>query len=389
MNILYIASVVSVPCEMGEGSGGSTHTSEVARHLTLLGHRVFIACKRSESQSKLEGRDSVVFYRMFDWRTVAYNWLVHRPSIWKLARVPYYALRTIRHTWLLIIFAITRKVDVVYERTSESTLAGTLCAAILRLPFVIEVNDHSLSSLTLRACRAIVTPDRDSIPAPFRSKVLQIEWGVDTSMFHSNVECAWVKQQYIIPVDLTLALFVGSGLPWHGLGDVLKAARLTLARGLPIMYMVVGGGTEIQNLRHEIEHDGLREVFRFTGPLDYELVPAVMAAADITLAPYNSLLSINNRHCIASPLKVLEYMASSKPVITTELANGRKRLKHRISAWIIPENSPAALADAIEILAGDNALRSAIGRNARDEVEQHSWRAHCAQLEGLFLAITN
>ncbi len=54
MNILYIASVIRVPHCGGEGSGGSTHAWEVARHLAARGNHVILACRRSPGQPRKE-----------------------------------------------------------------------------------------------------------------------------------------------------------------------------------------------------------------------------------------------------------------------------------------------------------------------------------------------
>ena len=387
MKILYVSSVVCVPCVGAEGAGGSTHTYEVARHLARLGHRVFVACKRCRQQLKVEEKESIVFYRLFSWDGFVYQVVRRNTLTRRLARVPYYTIRSLFHAWLLIRWATKHGIELIYERSSQSTIAATLCSWALGIPLVLEVNDHSFQPLAMKLCRAIVTPDVGSIPLPFRKKVLQMEWAVNTAAFHPDVECEWVRRKYAVSKNI-LALFVGSGLPWHGLDDIVKAAQLLRKKELPIVFVIVGSGEQVRALQKEVEQNGMLDSFRFAGAVDYELIPAFIAAADITLAPYNSRLAKDNRHQTASPMKLFEYMACGKPVITTPVVNTRGILTHGESAWIVSQDSPAALADAVEKLASNAELRHSLGENARRAVvNMYSWTSHCANLQNLFLRV--
>lgn len=386
MNILYVASVIGLPWKGGGGSGGSTHTYEVATHLAARGHKVLVACRRFQKQRRFERLGTLVLCRIFDWEGAPYRLLKANRTVWNITRVPYYAIRSILHTASLVWLALVHRIDLVYERSAGSTIAGVLAARVLRIPLVLEVNDHSINPLVMNWCQAIVTPDLSSIPNRHHPKVLQLEWGVNTEVFRPGVECRWVRERFATEGRI-VALFVGSGLPWHGLDDILEASIVLAQKDCPIVFMVVGDGERIQHLQEEVQRLGLEESFRFVGPFEHECIPAIVGAADIALAPYNSLLSKGNRHLIASPIKMFEYMACGKPVITTPLVNTRGILTHGDSAFIVPADSPTILADAIQLLAKDPLARQRLGQKARQAVEKYSWTVHCGYLDELFCAL--
>lgn len=387
MNILYIASVVSVPHCGGEGSGGSTHAWEVARHLAAHGNRILLACRRAPGQASEERLGNIRLCRIFQPGGRWPVFLQTHPPLWKLARIPYYALRSLAHAFHLLRLARSEQIEIVYERSAASTLAGTLAATLLRRPLVLEVNDFSVSACSLRACQAVVTPDRGSIPAFARERVLPLEWGVNTDVFHPRADGSRVRQQYRLGEKPT-AIFVGSGLAWHGLDDLIDAAALLLRWRRPIIFLVVGGGGGIEEQQKRVRQLGISEAFRFTGAVPYESVPALLAAADVALAPYNRLLGRQGRERMASPIKLFEYMAAGKAIITTAVGNCRQLIVHGVSGWAVGENSPQDLAQALDLLAGDSSLRQRLGANARRAaVEKYSWAAHCRRLENLFLGL--
>jgi glycosyltransferase involved in cell wall biosynthesis len=389
MNICYIASTIEVPYRAGLGSGGSTHAYEVARTLADLGDTVHVFCRRSlPEQMEQERLGNLVIHRFFHWNSIAYKALKGCELLWRAARIPYYLLRSILHTIQLLHLAQKERFAVIYERSSSATLAGTCAALILRLPLVLEVNDQGYQPLSLRVAQKIVTPEREMIPSHARQKVTPLEWGVNTQMFHPSVDGRVVRRECGIE-RRDVILFLGSGLPWHGLRDIVEAAPLVLEKTSNAVFLIVGGGPGIGAWKRMVGERGLREWFRFTGAVAYAQVPRYVAASDIALAPYNSRLVEHERHRFASPLKVFEYMAGGKAVVVTRVANARQIIEDSLTGLVIPEDSPVALAAAILRLLRAPGLRRSLGERARTVAEQrYSWERHCVALREVFAATT-
>jgi glycosyltransferase involved in cell wall biosynthesis len=117
----------------------------------------------------------------------------------------------------------------------------------------------------------------------------------------------------------------------------------------------------------------------------YDGMPAVVAACDIGTAPYDTARLAQLRlGFFWSPLKIFEYMASGLPTITVGRPPLDEVVRDGEEGLHVKEADPAALAAAIEGLAGDEPRRRRLGANARRRVvERYSWDTHCAQLEAL------
>jgi glycosyltransferase involved in cell wall biosynthesis len=70
-------------------------------------------------------------------------------------------------------------------------------------------------------------------------------------------------------------------------------------------------------------------------------------------------------------LTALEAMANGLAVIASDVG-GLRELVVRGTGWLVPSDSPAALADAIESAASDPALQCEYGRNARERAAHFS-----------------
>ena len=387
MRICYIASAIEVPCRAGLGSGGSTHTHEVGRTLAEMGDVVHLLCRRaSPEHAERERLGNMEVHRRFGWESAPGRILKRHAVLWKLARVPYYLLHTLLDTVWIARLGRRERFHVIYERSSSATLAGTCASWLLGIPLILEINDEGYRPVSLRLARKIVTPDPDAIRPGVRHKVAALEWGANTRWFHPSITGTGVRRRYGIE-RRDVILFAGSGLPWHGLREIIKAAPLVVRKADNPLFLIVGTGPEISACRQMVVASGLAEWFRFAGAVEYAEVPAYIAACDIALAPYTSQLAQNRRHRFASPLKVFEYMAGGKPVIVTRVANTRGIIEDSVTGLVIPEDSPDALAAAILRLLGEPELRERLGKHARAAAEtKFSWEKHCCELRAIFLA---
>ncbi|MEX0385368.1 glycosyltransferase family 4 protein [Spiribacter pallidus] len=126
------------------------------------------------------------------------------------------------------------------------------------------------------------------------------------------------------------------------------------------MLLMAGGGID-QRTRYGRELSariaGCSGIVK-VGVLDDKQMRAQYNAADIVVLPSLS------EGC---PKTVLEAMCCGAAVITTE--NARGPIVHGVSGFVVPIGDCGALKDAIELLAGDPALRRMLGSNARRRIE--------------------
>jgi glycosyltransferase involved in cell wall biosynthesis len=127
---------------------------------------------------------------------------------------------------------------------------------------------------------------------------------------------------------------------------------------------IAGGGPEKERLRAQAEKCGVSERIRFTGfVIQSDLVP-LYQEADIFVLP--AVLEIH----WGIPNVLVEAAACCLPVITTALPSVTELIEDEKHGLIARDGDPADLADKIDHLASNPALRSEMGRRGRERVEK-------------------
>jgi glycosyltransferase involved in cell wall biosynthesis len=377
MRVLYVASDQRVPGR----TGGSVHVLEVARGLAARGHEVHAVVQRQAGAAEREDTDGV------RWHRIAW-WPPHRFFRFRARRA-------------VLALAEDTRAEVVIERYYNFGGEGILAAAARGIPSLLEVNspvvDHPGSLKGLldawsvvrplrrwreRLCReatALVAPLPDIVPAFARAKTETVTWGANVRDFSPSRRSDAVRRELGIPEGALAVVFSGSFRPWHGV-HVLEAAARALRHREDVFFFLVGGP-------RTATAGGYRG--RRLGAIPYERMPDVLASCDVGVAPYDTARLRQLRLGFYwSPLKVFEYMACGLPVVTIARRPLDEIVRAGREGLLVREADPAALARAIETLAGDAEARAAMGRAGRERVvERYSWDRHCAQLEGVLRRI--
>lgn len=110
----------------------------------------------------------------------------------------------------------------------------------------------------------------------------------------------------------------------------------------------------------------LDDVVHWTEFLPDEDVSAHLLAADMVVMPYQDGVSLRRGTLMAA-------LAHGRPVISTFPPAPIPQLVHGENIWLVPAGDPAALAGAIQTLAGNPALAARLATNARKRAEWFSW----------------
>lgn len=348
-----MASNIRVP----DVHGGSTHVAELCHHLRRR-HDVLLIARRGSSGvgTLAAGRAAAAPFK-------------HAAA---LAALP-------------TVFDAVRRFgpDIIYERCSSYGL-GALLAAALRRPLLCMCLDEQRSPLSLWRADRIIATLPDLVPAAFRHKTVRVRWGVNSELFAPDVEPEPLRERLGLGAGPIVA-YAGSFKSWHGLEDLVEAAALLGDSGAH--YVLIGEGPERGALERRIAARGLTRAFHLPGPVPYPAVPSYLAAADICVAPYRpDRHRLGRRHgLVLDPLKVLEYLAMRKPVVTLRAPNVERLFRDGEDLLMVPPGDPGALAAALRRLYDDPALRDALGASGRLlVVERYTWRHHVEELEAIF-----
>ena len=173
---------------------------------------------------------------------------------------------------------------------------------------------------------------------------------------------------------LPVILYIGSLHPWKGVDIVVRAMRDVAQATLAI---VGGNGSGLAALRECARQHGVADRVRFVGAVPPRKRFDWIAAATLCVLPL-SLSRIASRY--TSPLKLFEYLALGKPVVTTDLPSMREVVEHGNNAWLVPHADPACYAEAINTLLRDDALRSRLGAQARRTGTACTWDARANRI---------
>jgi len=382
--ILYVAPAETVPGKVG----GSVHVEEVARGLAGLGYRVDVLCRRAKGfNSREELAPNLRIHRLVPKYKIRY-------SLWRAKR---YAYR----------LAKEYKPDYIIERYYNFGGAGVLAGRKFGVPVMLEVNspviDHpgSLKALIDRLlifkpmkryrvfmCRSaadIITPLPEIIPwwVP-EEKIHKVNWGAAVERFHKNPVRDYYRKNLGLSLDRTIVIFLGSFRKWHGVWDLAEAAKEAIQKHPKLFFLMIGDGEERKPLQRWISKHGMKDHFRFTGSVEYRLIPDYLAAADIGTAPYNPALHPQLKLGFYwSPLKIFEYMAASLPVITIDVAPLNDIIRHGKDGILYPAGDVNRLSECItEIAKMPLKKREEMGAGARERVtKNYSWSVHCRELD--------
>ena len=114
--------------------------------------------------------------------------------------------------------------------------------------------------------------------------------------------------------------YVGYMSVQEGLDILLDAALHIRNLGRrDIQFICVGGGPELPSLRKLLADKGLEDMFYFTGRISDEALLEILSSADVCVNPDKP--SIMND--ISTMIKIMEYMALSKPIVQFDVCEGR------------------------------------------------------------------
>ncbi|HET9469109.1 MAG TPA: glycosyltransferase, partial [Vicinamibacterales bacterium] len=118
------------------------------------------------------------------------------------------------------------------------------------------------------------------------------------------------------------------------------------------------------------------------GAVPHDEVPAILAAADIGVAPFDVAAHPSLAYEFHwSPLKIFEYMASGLPVVAPRIERLAHIVTHGVEGVLYDATDPDGLANAIESLASP-ASRAPLCVAARARaVADFGWTSHCRRLE--------
>jgi glycosyltransferase involved in cell wall biosynthesis len=158
--------------------------------------------------------------------------------------------------------------------------------------------------------------------------------------------------------DVFTVLHAGNMGRKQGLENVVEAARLADAQGVPVRIVLLGDGSERADLERLAS---ACPTLAFEDPVAEDDFPTALAAADALLL--NEAPSVRE---MAVPSKLTSYFAAARPVVFAVEPEGVVAgLAKAAGAGItVRSGDPAALLGAVRELSADSHMRERLGKSA-------------------------
>ncbi len=251
--------------------------------------------------------------------------------------------------------------------------------------YVLEVNDPGIELYSglkgkiysyfikkkFRRCDVIITQTetlKRILERHTEKPIYVVPNGVDTNFFKPNLESD-IRARYGICDDEILITFVGAFREWHGVQDIIAIADKIHRKN--VKFMLVGMGPLYDEIYEKCKDN--RDII-LTGPKKHDEIPKFLAASDILIAPFNTsrfreLERIGFWWC---PIKIFEYLASGKAILTYDFEEIRKIIKNT-GALAKPDDLDDFIQKLLMLIEDEN-LRIKLGRKARKIAEgEYAW----------------
>ena len=275
--------------------------------------------------------------------------------------------------------------DLLYAWPVQSAVFGLLAG----LPCMLELHDFPsghFGPLWFRLFLAIpghkrILPITDALRRAVNIEnepTVVTPNGVELERYASLPDPATARGTLRLPDALTVMC---TGHLYAGRGTDLF---LNLARKFPAASFIWVGGRPDDVATWRLRAAQLSNV-TFTGFVPNERIPLYQSSADILLMPYERVItgsSGGNSAEICSPMKMFEYMAAGRAILTSDLPVLHEVLDEETAVFCAPEDSEAWEKTLGELLADEN-RRQRLGRCASKAVLLYTWQERARRsLEG-------
>lgn len=281
----------------------------------------------------------------------------------------------LNYSTLISGYVAAKRVKTVYDLADD---LGAMIKESPQIPRLMRPFGGILGDLMVRrniekAEKVTVTTDMLKIAYSIPDgKCEVISNGVDTNLFRNYGNA---KEE--LGLDGFIIGYVGVLREWVDLEPVFGALKDLDAE---IKMVVVGkeGGFN-ENVRL-VKKCGVSDRVTFTGMVPYSQVPKYISAIDVCLIPFKKSQISES----ALPLKLFEYMACGKPVISTELPG----IKNVVGEKVMYATNEKEYKERIAELYKNEELRHEMGKSGREFVaENYNWEKIVERMERTLLTV--
>ena len=210
-------------------------------------------------------------------------------------------------------------------------------------------------------------------------KVLVLEDGIDLDRFRISDDRHFWRKKLGLPINMNMVVYCGHLYEEKGIEHILLTAKVLSKEN--ILFVLVGGfSKDINKWKEYCKKELISNVF-FVGFVNNYEVPKYLKAADALIMPYNTkvnfeVMDVNT----TSPMKLFEYMASNRPIISTNIPAISKVIEHNKSGMLAEPNNINKLSEYVLELIKNKEKSERVSMNALNEVKKYTWNERCKKI---------
>jgi len=297
--------------------------------------------------------------------------------------------------------------DLVYARYALNSWAPVTIAEMAAVPLVVEYNgseiwiektwgaglkypEHAsgIEDWVLRTAEVISVVSRplkdDLVSRGFdECRIIVNPNCVDPARFNpDNWTCEEIEDLKIklgISPGCTVAGFIGTFSPWHGVEVLANAIPTALNNCSKLHFLLIGDGPLWQDVREKLRVADVLDRVTMTGLVPQDEAAKYLMCSDFFLSPH--VPNPDGTPFFGSPTKLFEYMALGKGIIASDLDQLGEVLQHESTALLVKPGDTGSLLDAIGNLYENPDLAGSLGKAARDvALKEYTWKAHVRKI---------
>lgn len=295
--------------------------------------------------------------------------------------------------------------DFIYIRHAMLQTSGVLTGKKLGIPTILEVNAlitqeadryfgvglksraNQMEREAFGKATAIIVVSAKlkdelvayGVPA---SKVNVNPNGADPDKFNPSVDASGVRKKYGFE-GKTVVGFLGSLAPWHGVPNLIEAAKVICPANPDVRFMIVGNWTETDPAVKRVADYGLTGKVVFTGAVPMDEAPVYINAMDIATAPYADPTQV-----YGSSTKFYEYMACERAITASRLGQMEDVVQDGVSGMLVKPGDTEDLTKALLHLIERPELRREMGKKARQTMlENYTWQRNAERILTVYYGI--
>jgi glycosyltransferase involved in cell wall biosynthesis len=285
--------------------------------------------------------------------------------------------------------------DFLYKRHARHDIGALYAARRAGIPAVLEVNclftatqyhqfePTTFGRLAARLERgaleladvvlAVSTPLAREIERVCAAIPVLMPNGADPQRFDpARTDGGRIRSRYELGAGPIVG-WAGVMREWHGLELLLNA----LSNIPDLRLLIVGDGPARHSVERHAAANGCADRVVITGRVPPDEMPDYLSAMDVAVVASDGT-------GVASPMKLLEYMAMERAVVAPRLENIRDLVTDERDGLLFTPESAADLQNTLRRLTQDKPLRFALGCEARRTVQNaRNWRSNAERVIAL------